>query len=86
MVTVLVTALALGIGIIIGHFAIKKNDSPKSDEFDYSSLTKQADQETFKKFIDSVNAERIRENLRWITFLPLSTVIEFNDPLRRSGI
>ncbi len=52
-------ALALGLGIIIGHFAIKKNQTGK-----YDNITRQADSKNYKTFIDSIKAANIEDNLR----------------------
>ncbi|CAF4982016.1 unnamed protein product [Rotaria sp. Silwood1] len=65
---VVVTALALGLGIIIGHFAITKpthNTSWKHDR-----LTKSADQRNYQTFIDSIQATNIEINLKDLTSRP----------------
>ena len=60
IIAIAVGALALGIGIIIGHFAIKKTDSVNK----YERLTRQADEQTYTTFIDSIQAQNIEENLK----------------------
>ncbi len=55
-------ACSLGIGILIGHFAITKTtiDLP----WKYDKLTHQADQQNYQTFIDSVQANNIEANLK----------------------
>jgi hypothetical protein len=52
----------LGVGIIIGHFGIKKSQTPVS--WKYDPLTRQAKQQNYQTFIDSIQATRIEENLK----------------------
>jgi hypothetical protein len=61
-VTILVASLALGIGIIIGHFGINKGKS--SGPWQYENLTRQANQQNYKTYIDSVQAANIEANLQ----------------------
>jgi hypothetical protein len=61
-VTILVASLALGIGIIIGYFGINKTKS--SGPWKYEYLTRQANQQNYKTYIDSVQAANIEANLQ----------------------
>jgi hypothetical protein len=58
---VVTAALALGLGIIIGHFAITKTTSNTSSKYD--RLTQQADQQNYKTFVNSIQATNIEANL-----------------------
>lgn len=58
---VVTVILAVGIGIIIGHFAISKTTNTSSK---YDHLTRQTDPKNYQKFIDSIQATRIEENLK----------------------
>ena len=60
---VISTALALGIGIIIGHFAIPKATTDNTSG-KYDRLTRQANQQNYQTFINSINAANIEANLR----------------------
>lgn len=62
------SGLVLGIGIIIGHFGIKKNES--TVDYKYSQLTRQVDEKNYKTFIDSINANNIEANLKDLTSRP----------------
>ena len=55
-------AFAVGIGIIIGHFGINKSQSSSPGKYEY--LTRQADENNFRKFIDSIQADKIEANLK----------------------
>ncbi len=59
---VVTAALALGLGIIIGHFAINKTASNTSSKYD--RLTRQADQQNYKTFVNSIQATNIEANLK----------------------
>ncbi|CAF4516389.1 unnamed protein product, partial [Rotaria sp. Silwood2] len=61
-------ALALGLGIIIGHFAVTKTTSDTS--WKYNHLTKPADQQNYQIFIDSIQAANIEANLKDLTSRP----------------
>ncbi|CAF4187447.1 unnamed protein product, partial [Rotaria sordida] len=61
-------ALALGLGIIIGHFAITKTTSNTS--FKYDRLTRPADQQNYQTFINSIQAANIEANLKDLTSRP----------------
>ncbi|CAF0939456.1 unnamed protein product [Rotaria sordida] len=61
-------ALALGLGIIIGHFAITKRTSNTSSKYD--RLTKPADQRNDQTFINSIQAANIEANLKDFTSRP----------------
>lgn len=60
-------SLALGLGIIIGYFGINKGKS--SGPWKYEKLTRQADQQNYKTYIDSVQATNIEANLKYVEFL-----------------
>ncbi|CAM4944796.1 unnamed protein product [Rotaria socialis] len=60
--------LALGVGIIIGHFAIRKTNTSISSK--YAHLTRQADPHNYQTFISSVRAENIETDLRDLTSRP----------------
>ncbi|CAF5163578.1 unnamed protein product, partial [Rotaria sp. Silwood1] len=64
IVAVVATALALGLGIIIGHFAVPKTS------WKYDRLTKPADQRNYQIFIDSIQATNIETNLKDLTSRP----------------
>jgi hypothetical protein len=55
-------AVGIGIGIVIGHFAINKDQTPAT--WKYDRLTRQADQQNYKTFINSIQADNIEDNLR----------------------
>ncbi len=55
-------ACSLGIGILIGHFAITKTTI--NLPWKYDKLTHQADQQNYQTFIDSVQANNIEANLK----------------------
>ncbi|CAF1392354.1 unnamed protein product [Rotaria sordida] len=61
-------ALALGLGIIIGHFAITKRTSNTSSKYD--RLTKPADQRNYQTFINSIQPANIEANLKDFTSRP----------------
>ncbi|CAF0755051.1 unnamed protein product [Adineta steineri] len=63
-----VTAIAFGLGIIIGHFAIKKTTSSITGKYDY--LTRDADQQNYKTFISSIQSANIEANLKDLTSRP----------------
>ena len=64
VVGALVTVLAsMGIGIIIGHFAIAKKETPSS--WKYDRLTRRADPKNYQTFIDSIQAANIEANLKY---------------------
>jgi hypothetical protein len=52
----------LGLGIIIGHFAINKDQTPVYSKYD--RLTRQADQQIYKTFVNSIQADNIEANLK----------------------
>lgn len=54
--------IALGVGIVIGYFVIKKQQT--SDTWKYDRLTRQADKKNYQTFIDSVQAANIEANLK----------------------
>ena len=56
-------ALALGLGIIIGHFAITKAGTTTTTT-KYDRLTRQADPQNYKTFVDSVRETNIEDNLK----------------------
>ncbi len=62
MGALIVASLALAIGIIIGHFGINKGQT--SGPWKYDKLTRQADQQNYRTFIDSVRADNIEANLQ----------------------
>ncbi|CAF1148812.1 unnamed protein product [Rotaria sp. Silwood1] len=64
IVAVVATALALGLGIIIGHFAVPKTS------WKYDRLTKPADQRNYQIFINSIQATNIETNLKDLTSRP----------------
>jgi len=53
-------ALAVGLGIIIGHFAITKTNNASK----YDRLTRQADQQNYRTFVNSIQAANIEANLQ----------------------
>ncbi len=55
-------ACSLGIGILIGHFAIVKTAT--SVPWKNEKLTRQADQQNYQTFIDSIHAANIEANLK----------------------
>ncbi|CAF1491216.1 unnamed protein product [Rotaria sordida] len=55
-------ALALGLGIIIGHFAITKTTTNTSSKYD--RLIKPADQQNYQTFINSIQPANIEANLK----------------------
>ncbi len=55
-------AFAFAIGILIGHFAIAKEATDVSRL--YEKLTRKADQQNYRTFIDSVQAANIETNLK----------------------
>ncbi len=55
-------ACSLGIGILIGHFAIIKTAT--NVPWKYDKLTRPADQQNYRTFIDSVRADNIEANLQ----------------------
>jgi len=57
-----VVACSLGIGILIGHFAIIKTETNVS--WKYDKLTRPADQQNYRTFIDSIQAANIEANLK----------------------
>jgi hypothetical protein len=57
-----VVACSLGIGILIGHFAIIKTATNVS--WKYDKLTRPADQQNYRTFIDSIQAANIEANLK----------------------
>ncbi|CAF4277937.1 unnamed protein product [Adineta steineri] len=63
-----VVTIALGLGIIIGHFAIKKTTSSTTGKYDY--LTHDADQQNYKTFISSMQSTNIEANLKDLTSRP----------------
>ncbi|CAF0826592.1 unnamed protein product [Adineta steineri] len=63
-----VAAIAFGLGIIIGHFAIKKTTSSITGKYDY--LTRDADQQNYKTFISSIQSANIEANLKDLTSRP----------------
>ncbi|CAF0720427.1 unnamed protein product [Adineta steineri] len=63
-----VVTIALGLGIIIGHFAIKKTTSSTTGKYDY--LTRDADQQNYKTFISSIQSANIEANLKDLTSRP----------------
>jgi hypothetical protein len=67
LITIAVASLALALGIIIGCFAINKEKS--SGPWKYEKLTRQANQENYKTYINSVQAANIEANLKYIGFL-----------------
>ncbi|CAF2689426.1 unnamed protein product, partial [Rotaria sp. Silwood2] len=60
--------IALGLGLIIGHFGISKKTSDSS--WKYHRLTKPADPKNFQTFIDSIQAANIETNLKDLTSRP----------------
>ena len=73
---VFIAFLSIGIGIIIGHFAIQKsNENSSSEVYPYSNLTREADDQNYKDYIKAIVANNIRENLRYfLDTLDLSTL------------
>ncbi|CAF0721862.1 unnamed protein product [Adineta steineri] len=63
-----VAAIAFGLGIIIGHFAIKKPTSSTTGKYDY--LTRNVDQQNYKTFISSIQSANIEANLKDLTSRP----------------
>ncbi|CAF3610983.1 unnamed protein product [Rotaria sp. Silwood1] len=61
-ITTLVTIISIGVGILIGHFAIAKSQTNTSWKHNY--ITQQANPEHYKKFIDSIKATNIEANLK----------------------
>ncbi|CAF0745500.1 unnamed protein product [Adineta steineri] len=61
-------AIAFGLGIIIGHFAIKKTTSSTIAKYDY--LTRNADQQNYQTFISSIQSANIEANLKDLTSRP----------------
>jgi hypothetical protein len=57
-----VASIALGIGIVIGYFGINKGQTPTP--WKYEKLTRQADQQNYQTFIDSIQADNIEANLK----------------------
>ncbi len=55
-------AFAFAIGILIGHFAIAKEGKNVFEL--YEKLTRKADQQNYRTFIDSVQAVNIEANLK----------------------
>ncbi|CAF1640902.1 unnamed protein product [Rotaria sordida] len=62
------TVLALGLGIIIGHFAITKTTTNTSSKYD--RLTRPADQQNYQTFINSIQPANIEANLKDLTSRP----------------
>jgi hypothetical protein len=62
LLPIFAAALVLGIGIIIGYFGINKRTP--SGPWKYDKLTRQADPQNYKTYIDSVQAGNIEENLK----------------------
>ncbi|CAF4422449.1 unnamed protein product, partial [Adineta steineri] len=56
-----IVAIAFGLGIIIGHFAIKKTTNSTTGKYDY--LTRNADQQNYQTFISSIQSPNIEANL-----------------------
>ncbi|CAF4768009.1 unnamed protein product [Rotaria sp. Silwood1] len=65
---VITTTLALGLGLIIGHFGISKKTSDTS--WKYNRLTRPADPKNYRTFIDSIQAANIEANLKDLTSRP----------------
>ncbi|CAF4274049.1 unnamed protein product, partial [Rotaria sp. Silwood2] len=61
----LVSIISVGIGILIGHFAIVKSQTNISWKYDY--IIRQANPEHYKNFIDSIQAAKIEANLKNLT-------------------
>lgn len=59
--SLLVTISALGLGIIIGHFAINNTNSLSSK---FNRLTRPADPKVYRTFIDSIQAANIEADLK----------------------
>jgi hypothetical protein len=57
---IVTAALALGLGIIIGHFAITKTTTSSK----YDRLTRSANQQHYKTFVNSIQAANIEANLK----------------------
>ncbi|UJR30817.1 hypothetical protein I4U23_018335 [Adineta vaga] len=65
----LIVALAFGLGIIIGHFAIKKT-ATTTTTWKYDRLTRAADPQNYQTFINSIQASNIENNLKDLTSRP----------------
>ncbi|CAF1172104.1 unnamed protein product [Adineta steineri] len=63
-----IVAIAFGLGIIIGHFAIKKTTNSTTGKYDY--LTRNADQQNYQTFISSIQSPNIEANLKDLTSRP----------------
>jgi hypothetical protein len=57
-----VAVCSIGIGILIGHFAIVKPATNVS--WKYDKLTRQADRQNYRTFIESVQANNIKAYLK----------------------
>ena len=63
IIAALVAAVALGVGIIIGHFAIKKPTT--TETWKYDRLTRAADPQNYQTYINSIQASNIENNLKY---------------------
>ncbi|CAF1329620.1 unnamed protein product [Adineta ricciae] len=68
IIAALVVAVALGVGIIIGHFAIKKPTTTVTWKHD--RLTRAADPQNYQTYINSIQASNIENNLKDLTSRP----------------
>jgi uncharacterized protein YneF (UPF0154 family) len=62
LVTILVAIIGVGVGIVIGYFAINKQQTPAT--WKYDKLTREANQQNYQTFIDSIQAANIEANLK----------------------
>ena len=56
-------AIFLALGIIIGHFAIVKTTTSNTS-WKYDRFTRQADPQSYKTFVNSIQAVNIENNLK----------------------
>ncbi|CAF5023344.1 unnamed protein product, partial [Rotaria sp. Silwood1] len=68
LATFLIGIIALGIGVTIGYFGINKQQTHAILKYD--RLTRQADQQNYQTFIDSIQAANIETNLKDLTSRP----------------
>ena len=60
VIAAILLVLHLGLGIIIGHFAIPK----KGSTLRYAQLTREPDQKNYRTFLDSIQGSNIEANLK----------------------
>ncbi len=58
-------AVALTIGILLGHYAIEKSGSSSAPSW-VNDVAKDVDESFIEKFMSEVDRMEIQENLRWV--------------------